>query len=202
MSRYLGPRARINRRLGDVVMENVGAIRRMERRPFPPGIHGQSRRKSTDYALGLREKQKVRYFYGLTARQLRNLFRKAKRMKGNTGENLMILLERRVDNVVRVAGFARTQAQARQFVSHGHWYRNARKIDVPSLLVKPGDVLQVRDRNKGLYEVFAQEENPVPSWLEVNRETRTIRVLGLPTLEDCSLARRVDLGKLVEFLSR
>jgi len=201
MSRYTGPKGRINRRLGELVMENSGAIKAMNRRPFPPGVHGQGRRKISEFGEGLKEKQKIRYFYGLTDTQVRNLFRKAARAKGNTGENMMVMLERRVDNVVRVAGFARTRAQARQFVNHGHWYLNGKKIDIPSILVKAGDVLKVRDRNKNMYEALAgSAEGTVPGWLEANPAERSVKVLAIPSFDDCSM--KVDMGKLVEFLSR
>jgi len=201
MSRYTGPKGRINRRLGDLIMENSGAIKALNRRPFPPGVHGQGRKKSTEYGDGLKEKQKVRFFYGLTDRQVRNLFREAKRVKGNTGENLMILLEQRVDNVVRVAGFSYSRPQSRQFINHGHWKLNGKKIDIPSIRVKPGDVLQVRDRNKKIYEEIlnAGTSRNAP-WLEVDAEKQSIKVLAPPGFDDCCL--RVDMGKLIEFLSR
>jgi small subunit ribosomal protein S4 len=201
MSRYTGPKGRINRRLGELVMENSGAIKAMNRRPFPPGAHGQGRRKISEFGEGLKEKQKIRYFYGLTDTQMRNLFRKAARAKGNTGENMMVMLERRVDNVVRVAGFARTRAQARQFVNHGHWYLNGKKIDIPSILVKAGDELKVRDRNKNMYEALVDgAEGTVPGWMEANHAERSVKVLATPSFDDCSM--KVNMGKLVEFLSR
>ena len=203
MSRYTGPKGRINRRLGEMIMENSGAIKAMNRRPFPPGVHGQGggRRKSSEFGDGLREKQKIRYFYGLTDTQVRNQFKKAQRAKGNSGENLMIMLERRVDNVVRVAGFAYTRAQARQFVSHGHWYLNGKKIDIPSIQVKVGDELKVRPRNQKIYEALINSsETHSPGWIEVNGEERAIKVLAIPSFDDCSL--KVQLGKVVEFLSR
>ncbi len=201
MSRYTGPKGRINRRLGDLIMESSGAIKALNRRPFPPGVHGQGRRKATEFGEGLKEKQKVRYFYGLTDTQVRNQFKKAKRAKGNTGENLMVFLERRVDNVVRVGGFARTRSQARQFVNHGHWKLNGKKINIPSIQVKAGDVLEVRDRNKKIYEAFiASSESNVPQWVEVDAKQRTIKVVAMPSFDDCSL--RPDMGKLVEFLAR
>ncbi|MBN2492623.1 MAG: 30S ribosomal protein S4 [Planctomycetes bacterium] len=201
MSRYIGPKGRINRRLGDLILENSGAIKALNRRPVPPGAHGQGRHKLSEYGEGLREKQKVRYFYGLTDRQIRNLFQKAAQLKGNTGENLMVLLERRVDNIVRVAGFARTRAQARQFVTHGHWYLNGRRIDVPSIILKAGDELKVRSRNRNVYEnLIGTSETTPRGWLEVNHAERTIKVLALPSFDDCSL--RVDMNKMIEFLAR
>lgn len=202
MSRYTGPRARINRRLGEAIMENTGALKALNRRPFPPGVHGQGRKKNTEFGDGLKEKQKVRFFYGLTDKQMRNSFKIAKKQKGNTGENLMVLLERRVDNVVRCAGFAYTRAQARQFVNHGHWKLNGRKISIPSIQIKVGDELQVRDRNKKMYEdlVAGAEGGAIPNWLEVDAEKRTIKVLAIPAPDEVSL--RVDQGRLIEFLSR
>lgn len=201
MSRYTGPRARINRRLGEIIMENTGAIKAQNRRPFPPGQHGQARKKSTEFGDGLREKQKLRYFYGLTDKQVRNMFKAAKKQKGNTGENLLVLCERRVDNVVRCSGFAFTRPQARQFVNHGHWLLNGRKIDIPSIQVKAGDVLQVRDRNKKVYEdIIAGTEGQVPQWLEVDAQKREIKILAVPASDDVSL--RLDQGRLIEFLSR
>ena len=132
MGRYTGPKARINRRLGFQVFENSGAIRAFERKEYPPGMV-QRRRKPSNYAEALIEKQKIRYYYGLRQKHLRKYFDKARRRKGNTGENLLIICERRLDNVVRRAGFTLTRPQARQGIVHGHFQVNGRTVSCPRL---------------------------------------------------------------------
>jgi len=131
MGRYTGPKARVNRRLGFMVFENAGAIRAAEKKEYPPGM-SQRRRKVSNYGLALTEKQKIKYFYGLREVQLRRYFAIAKRTKGNTSAALMILCERRLDNVIRRAGFAQTRPQARQGVVHGHFQVNGKTVTRPS----------------------------------------------------------------------
>jgi small subunit ribosomal protein S4 len=161
----------------------------IEKRNFIPGQHGQSRRpKVAGYGLQLREKQKVKRTYGLLERQFRSYFEKALRIKGPTGENLIITLERRLDNVIRRAGFAASHAQARQFILHGHVRVNGRKVNIPSYLAKVGDEVSIKDKmhqNTMVMEArnVAQSQNTVP-WLETSREEFKAKVVAMPKRED------------------
>ena len=202
MGRHTGPKARINRRLGAMIFESSGAVRSAERRDYPPGM-SQRRRKPSNYALGLIEKQKIKYYYGLRERQLRRYFDAAKREQGNTGEQLLILCERRLDNVIRRAGLAETRPQARQGASHGHFQVNGRTVTVPSIRISAGDVISVRNRPnlKSLYAAkVASSSTNDTDWIEVDVDNLTVTVTALPTSEDVSLP--VDVGKVVVFLSR
>ena len=202
MAHYNGPKARINRRLRAQVYESSGAVRASERREHPPGMQMRSRRPS-NYGLGLLEKQKIKHYYGLGERQLRKVFDKAGRMKGNTGQQLLLLCERRLDNVVRRAGFTHTRPQARQGVVHGHFQVNGVKVNKPSFLVRPGDVITVRPRKNLQINYRGHfEEHPIDSldWLAVDPETLRATVQGLPGPDDISLP--VDANMVVEFLSR
>lgn len=202
MGRYTGPKARINRRLGFQVFENAGAIRAFERKEYPPGM-AQRRRKTSIYGLALLEKQKIKYYYGLREKHLRKYFDKARHIKGNTGENLLILCERRLDNVVRRAGFTLTRPQARQGVVHGHFLVNGRRVDRPSFLVKPGDVVTVKNRPnlKKLYqELGTQGSDQGCSWINFDSGELKAVVISLPTFDDISLP--VDVGQVVALLSR
>lgn len=202
MSRYTGPKGRINRRLGAVIFESGGATRSLERRSGPPGM-ANSRHKLSTYGQSLREKQKIKYYYGLGERQLRRLFDHARRSKGNTGEALLLLCERRLDNVVREAGFATTRPQARQGVSHGHFTVNGRHTDVASMIVRPGDVIHVK-RRANLASQYAarvkEYDGQVPNWLAVDADQLAITVLRLPTADEITLP--VEVGMVVELLSR
>lgn len=202
MGRYTGPKARINRRLGSMVYEDAGSARASEKRNQPPGMVVR-RRKPTVYGLALAEKQKIKHYYGLREKKLRRYFDKARRMKGNSGENLLILCERRLDNVIRRAGFTRTRPQARQGAAHGHFQVNGRTVTVPSITVRPGDVITVRDRPnlKNLYREWVDSNaTEVCEWIAFeNNELRAV-VTALPTYADVSLP--VDIGKVVAFLSR
>src|SRR3954469_24685780 len=145
MARYTGPRVRISRKFGIPIF---GPTKYLERRNYGPGVHGpKSRRKLTDYALGLMEKQKLRYFYGLQERQFRGVYERALRRRGVTGEQMLQILETRLDNVVYHLGFANTRAAARQMVNHGHIKVNGRKVAIPSYALKVGDIVEVRDAN-------------------------------------------------------
>ncbi|MCA9078848.1 MAG: 30S ribosomal protein S4 [Planctomycetaceae bacterium] len=202
MGRYTGPKARINRRLGFQVFESAGAIRATERKEYPPGM-AQRRRKATNYGLALIEKQKIKYYYGLREKHLRTYFDKARHMKGNTGENLLTLCERRLDNVVRRAGFAHTRPQARQGVVHGHFQLNGERATKPSMIVRVGDVIAVRNRPnlKSVYaEIVGSAAATECDWVSVNADGLTATVTSLPGFEDVSLP--VDVGQVVAFLSR
>ena len=202
MGHYVGPKARINRRLGTQIYESAGAIRAHDRRDHPPGMRTRVRRPS-NYGLGLMEKQKIKHYYGLGERQLRKYFDKAGRIKGNTGENLLLLCERRLDNVVRRAGFTKTRPQARQGIVHGHFQVNGVKTSSPSFRLRAGDVITVRPRKnlQAIYrELMEGSQSESMEWLAVDAETCRATMLGLPGASDISLP--VDVNMVVEFLSR
>ncbi|PQO44981.1 30S ribosomal protein S4 [Blastopirellula marina] len=202
MGHYTGPKARINRRLGGVIYENRGAIKGYDRRATPPGMHNRPRRPS-NYGAALMEKQKIKHYYGLGERQLRRYFETAKHMKGNTGEQLMILCERRLDNVVRRAGMALTRPQARQGIVHGHFLVNGAKVDKPSYQLRPGDVVSVRNREKLqiLYRsILGENGSQIAAFVSQDPETLSASFDSIPTAEDVSLP--VDVNMVVEFMSR
>jgi small subunit ribosomal protein S4 len=161
----------------------------IEKRNFPPGQHGQARKpKIQGYGLQLREKQKARRYYQVLENQFRNLFEKASNMKGITGDNMLQLLERRLDNVVLRIGFGTSRSQSRQLVRHGHIDVNGKRVNIPSFVVKPNDVIAVHEGSKNnptiLHARDATAHAPSPNWLEVDRENLTARVLGAPKRED------------------
>jgi small subunit ribosomal protein S4 len=176
-----------------------------ERREAPPGQQQYRRGKQTDYAIHLREKQKVKHFYGVLERQFRRYFHQAERSKGNTGDMLMRLLERRLDNVVHRLGFGRSRSQARQLVAHGHITVNGRRVDIPSYLVMPGDVIRVKNRGKSLDVVranLAETSRDVPGFLALlsDRAIPEAHVGRLPDVEDVSVPVQTQL--IVELCSR
>lgn len=194
MARYTGPACRICRRFGDKLMlkgERCSTPKcPVEKRNTPPGGRPPTRRRSgiSDRGLQLREKQKVRFSYGVLERQFRRFFAEAKKSPSATGENLLILLERRLDNVVYRLGFADSRAQARQIVRHGHIIVNDRKTDIPSFLVKSGDAVKWRETSKKTeyYKRVAEEieEKLISNWLSLDKESMTGRVLNLPGKDD------------------
>jgi small subunit ribosomal protein S4 len=163
----------------------------IERRNYPPGEHGQGRVKFSEYSLQLREKQKLKRTYRLLESQFRRLFERADRTKGITGETLLILLERRLDNMIYRLGFANSRAEARQMVRHGHFLVNDRKVDIPSALVKAGDVVTVRDRSRKVVRIQEalelSQRRGVPEWLEVDRPNFTGRIRALPARVDLTM---------------
>ena len=202
MARYTGPKARINRRLSTLVYESAGASRALERRDNPPGMHPRSRRTS-NFGTALAEKQKIKHYYGLGERQLRRYFDSASKAKGNTAENLLLMCERRLDNVVRRAGFTKTRPQARQGIVHGHFRVNGVKVNKPGYILRAGDEIEVRGREnlKNLYRGVIANNAPQPlDWLSFDSEGLKASVLSLPTATDISLP--VDGNIVVEFLSR
>ncbi len=202
MGRYTGPKARINRRLGALIYEDAGAGRALERRDHPPGMHVRGRRPS-NYGLALMEKQKIKHYYGLGERQLRRYFSKAGRTAGNTGQLLLTALERRLDNVVRRAGFTKTRPQARQGIVHGHFQVNGVTVNKPSYMLRAGDVITVRARSnlQTMYRSMAEEAtSETLDWVTFDAETLRATVQGLPGPSDISLP--VDANIVVEFLSR
>ena len=179
----------------------------IERRSYPPGLHGrqgQFRRKESDFGMQLREKQKARRLYGVFERQFRRYFREAVRQKGLTGINLLILLERRLDNVIYRLGLASSRAQARQLISHGHFEINGRKTNIPSFLVSPGDAISVRDKSKQstLFKEIAQDvdSSRVPDWLKLDEKNLSGEVVSEPTREHIDVTLNEQL--IVEFYSR
>ena len=202
MARYTGPRVRISRRFG---LPIFGPSKYLERRNYGPGMHGpKSRRKHTDYGLGLIEKQKLRYYYGLMERQFRGVYEKALRRRGVTGEQMLQILETRLDNVVFHLGFANTRAAARQMVGHGHVTVNGRKASIPSYALKVNDVISVKNNNvsrqlatKNL-EVAASRA--VPDWLSLSKEDFKGSVMRIPTREE--IQPIANEQAVVEFYSR
>jgi small subunit ribosomal protein S4 len=202
MARYTGPRVRISRRFGVPIF---GPTKYLERRNYGPGVHGpKSRRKTTEYGEGLIEKQKLRYYYGLMEKQFRGVYEKALRRRGVTGEQMLQILETRLDNVVFHLGFANTRAAARQMVSHGHIVVNGRKASIPSYGLKVNDVISVKNNNvsrqlatKNL-EVSASRA--VPDWLSMVKEEIKGTVMRIPTRDE--IQPIANEQAVVEFYSR
>jgi len=177
-----------------------------ERRDVPPGYMGAGKRraKKSDRGIQLQEKQKARYTYGVLERQFRKFFAEAERMPGITGENLLVLLERRLDNIVFRFGFANSRAQARQLVRHGHFLLNGRKTNIPSCLVKPGDTISWREGStkREYYKTLVQEieGRTIPGWLSLDKQKMAGQLSNLPTLED--IEAKFDEKAIVEYYSR
>jgi small subunit ribosomal protein S4 len=175
-----------------------------DRRNYPPGQHGQSRKKFSDYGTQLREKQKVKRIYGILENQFRNIFKEADRQKGITGETLLALLERRLDNVVYRLGFANSRDEARQLVRHNHFLINQSKVNIPSFLVRPGDVIEIREKSKKMVRVLEALEGVarrgVPQWLELDKDQMKGSMKGLPSREEITLPIQEKL--IVELYSK
>ncbi len=208
MARYLEASCRLCRRegmqlylKGDRCYTDKCAI---ERRHYPPGQHGQRRSKVSDYGSQLREKQKVKRIYGLLEKQFRGYFEKAERQKGVTGTNLLVLLERRLDNIVYRLGFANSRSQARQLVRHNLIMVNGSKVNLPSFLVKPGDVIEATEKGRKLALVLdameAVARRGTPSWLEFSKEEAKGRVVMFPEREDITMPIQEHL--IVELYSK
>ena len=201
MARYTGPSTKVARKFGEPIF---GPDKYFERRNFPPGQHGlaKKRKKSSEYGTQLKEKQKVKYTYGLLERQFRNLYEKASKMKGIKGENLIMLLESRLDNIVYRMGIAPTRAAARQLVSHRHIVVNGNVNSIPSVLVKPGDVIGVRERSKSLEVIqnsLAASANKYP-WLEWDANTLSGKFLNLP--DRTEIPETINEQLIVELYSK
>ncbi len=210
MARYSGPTCRLCRREGMKLFfkgERCHSEKcAIEKRNVIPGQHGKDRKpKIVGYGLQLREKQKLKRFYGLLEKQFRNLFEKALRMKGVTGDNLLGMLERRLDSVVYRMGFGVSHPQSRQVVRHGHIQVNGRKVNIPSFMVKVGDIIEVREGSRNHPTVLAARDAtahlPCPNWLEVDREALKGRVIGLPKREDL-VQIQVNERLIVELYSK
>jgi small subunit ribosomal protein S4 len=202
MARYTGPRVRISRRFGVPIF---GPTKYLERRNYGPGVHGpKSRRKTTDYGLGLLEKQKLRYYYGLMERQFRGVYEKALRRRGVTGEQMLQILETRLDNVVYHLGFANTRAAARQMVGHGHVKVNGRKVSIPSYALRVNDTIEVRDNSRARQMATKNLESAtsraVPDWLSLTRDAFKGVVMRIPTRDE--IQPIANEQAVVEFYSR
>jgi small subunit ribosomal protein S4 len=201
MARYTGPVTRKSRRLK---VDLVGGDQAFERRPYPPGQHGRGRIKENEYLLQLQEKQKARFTYGVLERQFSKYYKEAVRRPGKTGENLMQLLESRLDNVVYRAGLARTRRQSRQLVSHGHFTVNGKAVNVPSYQVSKWDIIDVRPKSMSTlpFEVAkaTMGDRPIPAWLQVVPSNLRILVHQLP--ERAQIDTPVQEQLIVEFYSK
>jgi small subunit ribosomal protein S4 len=202
MARYTGPRVRISRRFN---LPIFGPTKYLERRNYPPGVHGpKSRRKSTEYGLGLIEKQKLRYYYGLMERQFRNVYERARQRRGVTGEQMLQILETRLDNIVYHLGFGQTRPAARQLITHGHITVNGRKVNVPSFVVKVNDVIQVKNSNVSRQMAAKSLESSgsrvVPDWVSLNKEELKGVVMRIPTRDE--IQPIANEQAVVEFYSR
>ena len=200
MARYIGPSTKIARKFGEPIF---GTDKDFEKRNYPPGQHGlaSKRKKKSEYGVQLKEKQKVKYTYGVLERQFRNLYEKASRMKGQKGENLIILLESRLDNLVYRLGIAPTRAAARQLVTHCHITLNGEVCNIPSVIVKPGDVIAVRERSKSLEVIAASVASAAKySWLDFDAKTLTGKYLNVPVREE--VPETINEQLIVELYSK
>ena len=202
MARYTGPRLRISRRFGVPIF---GPSKYLERKNYGPGVHGpKSRRKSTDYALGLIEKQKLRYYYGLLERQFRGVYERALKRRGVTGETMLQILETRLDSVVYHLGFGNTRPAARQLIGHGHVQVNGHKVNIPSFGVKVNDVVEVKNssvsRQAATRNLELSTSRAVPDWLSLNKEAFKGTLLRIPSRAD--IQPIANEQAVVEFYSR
>ncbi|WP_334143314.1 30S ribosomal protein S4 [Rhabdothermincola sp.] len=205
MARYTGPKARVSRRLGTNIWGTKGETVALEKRPYPPGEHGRTRRRGnvSEYLLQLQEKQKARFTYGLSEKQFRNLYEEANRKEGVTGENMLRFLELRLDNVVYRAGWAATRPQARQFVGHGHVSVNGKRVTIPSYRVRKGDIITLRDKARQMVVVQWNRDvldRTPPAWLESSDDGFAVTVLDLPRREQIDVPVREQL--IVELYSK
>jgi small subunit ribosomal protein S4 len=202
MARYTGPRVRISRRFGVPIF---GPSKYLERRNYGPGVHGpKSRRKHTDYGLGLIEKQKLRYYYGLMERQFRGVYERALRRRGVTGEQMLQILETRLDNVAFHLGFAATRSASRQLISHGHVKVNGRKVNIPSFALKVNDIVEIKESNVSRQLATKNMEmatsRAVPDWLSLNKEGFKGVIMRIPTRDE--IQPIANEQAVVEFYSR
>ncbi len=208
MARYTGPVCRLCRREGEKLFLKgdrcYTAKCSIERRSYAPGQHGRSPKKVTEYGLHLREKQKCRRIYGILERQFERYYEEASRRRGITGENLLQLLELRLDNVVYRLGFGESRAQARQLVRHGHFTVNGRRVNIPSYQLKAGDVVAVREQSRDVElirgNLEAAADRALPAWLELDADNMAGRVLAIPTREQIDVPIQEHL--IVEYYSR
>ncbi len=205
MAKLKTPKGKLVRKFGENIFGNPKYDRILNRKPYGPGQHGQARRRRpSNYGVQLMEKQKIKVLYGILEKQFRNYFEKADKMAGETGTNLMQLLEKRLDNVVYRMGFASTRAAARQMVNHGHFLVNNRKVNIASFSLKPGDVIQVRDRSKKM-DIILDSMKRIKGdldlpWLELDKAKMTGNVIAIPEREDMQVLVNEQL--VVELYSK
>ncbi len=205
MARYTGPKVRLSRRLSTNIFENEKGRKALDRRPFPPGAHGRTRRRNagSEYLAQLQEKQKAKYIYGLLEKQFKKTYNEALRTDGNTGENLLIMLECRLDNVVYRAGWGSTRPQARQFVNHGLIQVNGKRVDIPSYRVRQGDVISLSPKAANMIVIqhnLDVLDRSVVGWLEVGDGGKQVTVRDLPQREHIDVPVRESL--IVELYSK
>ncbi len=208
MARYTGALCRLCRREGEKLFLKGDRCYTekcaIERRKYAPGLHGQNKAKPSDYGLQLREKQKVKRIYGVLERQFKRYFLMAERMDGITGANLLQLLERRLDNVVYRLGFASSRREAREMVSHGHFRVNDRKVNIPSFIVRPGNVVELKDKSRSIERIkeslVKAEHRGLPTWMEIDREGFKGKITHLPSREEIPLPVQEQL--IVELYSK
>jgi small subunit ribosomal protein S4 len=205
MARYTGPKVRISRRLGTNIFENEKGRKALDRRPFPPGAHGRTRRRNngSEYLAQLQEKQKAKYIYGVLERQFRNTYEEAVRLAGPTGENLLRLLEQRLDNIVYRAGWAASRPQARQFVSHGLIQINGKRVNIPSYRVRKGEVISLSPKAREMIVIqhnIDVLDRTVVAWLETGDGGKQVTVRDLPLREQIDVPVRESL--IVELYSK
>ena len=208
MARYTGPACKLCRRegkklflKGDRCYTNKCSV---DRRTYAPGQHGQSRKKTSEYGMQLRAKQQARRYYGIQEGQFHKYFLMAERRQGVTGENLLRICESRLDNVVYLLGWANSRAEARQLINHGHYKVNGNKVDIPSYLLKAGDVVTIKDKSKESEKIKsvleANASRPVPKWLDLNKETTEAKIINLPEREE--IETPVEEHLIVEYYSK
>lgn len=205
MGRYTGPTCRLCRREGtQLFLKGHRCYKKQCDLNSPPGMHNWRKSKLSEFGKRLREKQKVKRYYGIYEKQFKNYFNIAAKQQGNTGENLLVLLERRLDNVICRGQFTHTRASARQLIAHGHVLVNGKKVDIPSYLVRDGDVIEPKKKESSKGIVEKNIENPVPasvpSWLEVSKEAPSIKVVQKPVRDEVQI--EIQEQMIVEFCSR
>ena len=201
MARYTGPRTKVSRRARQLLDENKAKY--FDRRPYPPGEHGRGRIRESQYLVQLREKQKLKFIYGVLEKQFRRYYKEAARQSGITGTVLLQILESRLDNVVYRSGLASTRPQARQLVNHGHFLVNDKRVDIPSYQVRKDDVVSVKERSLEILPIMIAVDTgdrTVPEWLDVNVEERTITIRDLPSREQ--IDTKVQEQLVVELYSK
>jgi small subunit ribosomal protein S4 len=201
MARYTGPRTKVSRRARQLLDENKAKY--FDRRPYPPGEHGRGRIRESQYQIQLREKQKLRFMYGVLEKQFRRYYKEAARQSGITGTNLLVILETRLDNVVYRSGLARTRPQARQLVNHGHFLVNGKRVDIPSYQVRGGEVITVKERSLEILPILHSidtGDRTVPEWMDIDVDERKITIKDLPSREQIDTEIQEQL--IVELYSK
>jgi len=201
MARYTGPRTKVSRRARQLLDENKAKY--FDRRPYPPGQHGRGRIRESQYLIQLREKQKLKFIYGVLEKQFRRYYKNAAKASGITGTNLLVILETRLDNVVYRSGLASTRPQARQLVNHAHFLVNDKKVDIPSYSVRPGDVVTVKERSQEILPIQHAIDTvgrSVPDWLQVDARDRKITVDSYPARDQIDTEIKEQL--IVELYSK